>query len=243
MTNNFNDMEWIVKNRIFFSGAKNPVGWSIWGAIILFAGMQYLGCGGNATTSTVRQEAPREAPKGGPAIQNPRQETGQMTGEERQREVLLQYNLGWPYYRAREYELAIPHFWNVIKYDSENKYPGIYLHLAEAYVELQKPDSALLVYEMGALKDPTNILVHQRLQWLYRTRGELDKAISETEEILRLDDGNDEYLRQLVDLLVRTGQLGKAVAVYDNLLAKNPGNVQYSQEKMNLLHQMGDSGK
>lgn len=228
-------MEGIVKNRIFLSGAKNPVGWSVWAAIVLFAGIQYLGCGGTATTSTVRQHAPKEEPNGEPAVQNPQHEEGQMTGERRQREVLVQYNLGWPHFQAKEYELAIPHFWNVITYDNENKYASIYRRLADAYIELQKPDSALLVYEMGAQKDPKNIFIHQRLQWLYRSTGELDKAISETEEILRLDEGNDEYLKQLVDLLIRTDQLSKAITVYDNLLAKNPGNEQYINEKMNLI--------
>jgi len=165
-----------------------------------------------------------------------------ISDEERQRQALIEYNLGYQYFNNKNLEEALPHLWNTTKLDKELKYPGIYRRIGEAYIQLEKPDSAQIAYEIGARLVPDDIFIHRRLQWLYEIKNDFSSSIDELKKIIELVDESEveEYYTKLAELLMKEDRIEEAMEVYKTLSEKYPDNRQYKEERMSLFDLLGD---
>ena len=160
----------------------------------------------------------------------------------RRRQVDLDFNLAYyEYYSHKNYKDAIPFYWRAIKNDEELRYPGMYNQLGQSYIEIEEPDSAQIVYEMGVEKVPDDIYMHERLEWIYEAKSEFDKAIVEAEKILELGGDKQYYLTKLKDLYIRNNQIQEAINIYDKLIELEPDSKELQDQKTNLIKLSGGS--
>lgn len=163
----------------------------------------------------------------------------------RMHQALLDYNFAYQNYAQKNFKQATSHYWNTIENDKELKYKGVYRQLGQCYIELEEPDSAQMVYEMGVEITPEDIYTHEKLEWIYEAKNDYPRAIEQTKEILELskDDAEKQkyYLTKLKDLYMRTDQIENAIEIFDKLIAMDPENKQLQDQKMNLIQLSGGS--
>ncbi len=160
---------------------------------------------------------------------------------QRMHQVDIDFNFAYQYYSHKDFRDAIPHYWEAIKNDGELRYPGMYRQLGQSYIEIEEPDSAQMVYEMGVEKVPDDVYIHERLEWIYEAKLEFEKAIVETEKTLKLGGDEQYYLTKLKDLYIRNNQIQEAINVYDKLIELSPDNKELQDQKTNLIKLSGGS--
>ena len=160
---------------------------------------------------------------------------------QRMHQVDIDFNFAYQYYSHKDFRDAIPHYWEAIKNDRELRYPGMYRQLGQSYIEIEEPDSAQMVYEMGVEKVPDDVYIHERLEWIYEAKLEFEKAIVETEKTLKLGGDKQYYLTKLKELYIRNNQIQEAINVYDKLIELSPDNKELQDQKTNLIKLSGGS--
>ena len=193
--------------------------------------MIYFSCG-STTEEVIKVEQDIEAVK---AAQD------SAARVKRMHQVDVDFNFAYQFYSHKDFREAIPHYWRAIENDKELRYPGMYRQLGQSYIEVEDPDSAQMVYEMGVEKVPDDIYMHEKLEWIYEAKLEFDMAIAETNKILELGGDKQYYLTKLKDLYVRNNQIQEAISVYDKLIELNPDNKELQDQKTNLIKLSGGS--
>ncbi len=198
---------------------------------IVYISMVYFSCG-STTEEVIKVEQDTAAVK---AAQD------SAARVQRMHQVDIDFNFAYQYYSHKDFRDAIPHYWEAIKNDRELRYPGLYRQLGQSYIEMEEPDSAQMVYEMGVEKVPDDVYIHERLEWIYEAKSEFEKAIVETEKTLKLGGDKQYYLTKLKDLYIRNNQIQEAINVYDQLIALSPDNKELQDQKTNLIKLSGGS--
>ena len=83
-------------------------------------------------------------------------------------------------------------------------------------------ERALRVAESAVLLDGANGDAHAVLGWILRLLGEVDRAIREVEEGVRLAPNNTEILGTAASVLADTGEYGQAEEIFGKILSINP---------------------
>ncbi len=198
------------------------------GVSILFIISAYYGCG--ASTQEVAKTEKKET-------------ISQATKDSiRKRQVDIDFNTAYfEYYSHKRYKEAVPFYWKAINNDKEVRYTGMFQQLGQCYIEMEEPDSAQLVYEAGFKLKTDDRYMHEKLQWIYEAKLEIDKAIEEANIIIELGGDEDVYLMKLKNLYVRNDQIDEAIETYDKLIAKDPDNKELQDQKTNLIKLSGGS--
>ena len=160
-------------------------------------------------------------------------------------QVDLDFNFAYQHFTHKDFKQAIPYYWKAIENDKELRYKGMYRQLAECYLELEVPDSAQMVCEMGFEKIPGDIYICKKLEWIYEAKMNFEKAIELTQRILELcvDDAKEQkyYLTKLKDLYLKSDQIEKAIDIFDKLIVFEPDNKELQDQKTSLIQLSGGS--
>ncbi len=199
----------------------------LFGTVLLIL-MIYFGCG--STTKEVAKND-KEA-----VLSQAEQDA------KRKHQVDLDFNIAfYEYYSHKRYREAIPFYLKAIENDKEVRFPGMYQQLGQCYIEIEESDSAQIAYEMGVEKTPDNIYIHEKLEWIYESKMEIDKAIKECEKIIELGGDKEVYLIKLKSLYVRNDQIDEAIDVYNKLIELHPEDKDLQDQKTNLIKLSGGS--
>ncbi|MCK4967212.1 hypothetical protein KAS50_09275, partial [bacterium] len=162
----------------------------------------------------------------------------------RMHQVVLDFNFAYQHYTQKNFKQATPYYWKAIENDKERKY-DMYRQLGQCYIELEEPDSAQMVYEMGVEKTPDDIYIREKLEWIYEAKMAFEKAIEQTQKILELsvDDAEKQkyYLVKLKDLYLRSDQIENAIDIFDKLIVLEPDNKELQDQKTSLIQLSGGS--
>ena len=151
------------------------------------------------------------------------------------------WSLGYENYKGNMYKDALPHFWKVVELDTIKKFTSLYRYLGDSYIKLEKPDSAEIVYKMGADYYPDNSFYHRSLGWLLTGKRENAAAIEEYKKAIELEEEPkaDDY-RSLGNLLVQEDMIDDAIPVYEKLVALEPSNAEAQGVLAQLIRSTGD---
>jgi len=155
-------------------------------------------------------------------------------------ELAKSWSFGWENYKNKQYERATKHFWKLVKIDTIQKFPRVYRYLGDSYFKLNQPDSAQLVFEMGAKKHPEDPHLHRMLGYLLLQREQIAEAIDEYEKVMELEPESVEDLKQLAALYVRADRVNDGIATYERILEIDPDNVEAQKNLSELLRTTGD---
>jgi tetratricopeptide (TPR) repeat protein len=169
-------------------------------------------------------------------------------------ELNRNWSFGFQHYRNRQYAEVPRYFWKVVAMDTAQKSPGsadhggastppdttkpaapsrafpqVFDFLGQAYLQLNKPDSAQLVYALGAKTLPNDAGLRRNLAQLLAARSQLDLALAEYERIIALGAATEDDYRRLANLHVRANHYDQAIAACEKILALNPNDAEIRQ--------------
>lgn len=153
-----------------------------------------------------------------------------------QLELTRNWSFGFENYKNRRYE-EVPHFfWRVIQMDSAKFFADVYSVLANSYLQLGKPDSARVVYEIGIGALPQNAHLYRGLAALFASQNEFVAAIGQYQKVIALNAaGEDDYL-QLSQLYRVAGDTANAVKMLAKLQEMAPQDFAVRRELATLNH-------
>jgi len=157
-------------------------------------------------------------------------------------ELIRHWSLGFQQYRNKQFAAATRYFWKVVAIDTmslpaaannhettaapHRKYPQVFDFLGHSYFQLNEPDSAKLVYELGIAALPEETNLRRNLAYLLTAREQLDRAVVEYQQIRELGAATEDDFRRMANLYVRLNQYDKAIAAYEKILALSPDDAE-----------------
>jgi tetratricopeptide (TPR) repeat protein len=152
-------------------------------------------------------------------IQLPKKES---EAEERirseQKSIALQHFIDGSLFESKnEYAQAIIEFQDALRYDKD---PAIYYALAKNYSALNKFALAAEAAREAVKLDSANITYGETLAEIYIKAFQIDEAIAEYREILRIDSTHVQSMFNLAQLLSPKHPL-QALEIYDKILQRN----------------------
>ncbi|MBC7187427.1 MAG: tetratricopeptide repeat protein [Calditrichaeota bacterium] len=156
-------------------------------------------------------------------------------------EILKKWSLGYEHYKNKSYRDAIPHLWKVIELDTaQHEMKEVYTVLGDAYIKLNVPDSALIVYELGVRVFPQNAHLHRSLGYLYAVIGRVPEAIRQYEEALEIEPDAINDRRALAALYVKAENVEGAILQLEKVLQQDPSDKQSQETLSSLYRASGD---
>ena len=163
-------------------------------------------------------------------------------------ELDKKWNLGFQHYRKQQYGVALRYLWEVAAIDTAQnganlrRFPQVFDFLGQAYFYLNKPDSALLVYELGVTAFPNDADLRRNLAVLLAKLGQFDSALAEYKIIIQLGAATEDDYRRMANLYVRINQYDKAIPVLEKILALNPNDVE-TRQVLSTLRRTNDDNE
>lgn len=179
-------------------------------------------------------------------------------------ELNRNWSFGFQHYRNRQYAEVPRYFWKVVAMDTAQKsagaanhskdgtapdstkkaapiraFPQVFDFLGQTYLQLNKPDSAQLVYELGVKTLPSDAGLRRNLAQLLAARSQFIPALAEYEHIITLGAATADDYRRMANLHVRTNQFDKAIAACEKILALNPNDAEIRQTLSALYRATG----
>lgn len=135
------------------------------------------------------------------------------------------------YYKNEEFTSAVPYFWKALACDKtlrptkeDRIFTTVYDKLAEAYVNLSFPDSAVLTYKM-AYKDFAEVNYIYAIGNMFESKlSEPDSAIAYYREYYNLTKDPEE-LKRIAGVQISASQYEESIATYEEYLAIVPDDV------------------
>ncbi|RKY87858.1 hypothetical protein DRQ09_03805 [candidate division KSB1 bacterium] len=163
-------------------------------------------------------------------------------------ELVYNYSFGYEDYKNKEYQKALPRLLKANQIDIElNKdklqYEGIYGFIADCYIKLGKPDSALWAYKSGLKHKPDNVIMHKGLVYVYTLKNDVEGLIEEYKilsELVKKKEEKIDFLERLKSIYVTRNEIQEALNVYDKLLEIDPQNKSYIDDRLTLLKSTGN---
>jgi len=151
-----------------------------------------------------------------------------------QMELKRNWSFGLENYKNRRYQ-EVPHFfWRVVEIDSAKSLVDVYSFLANAYAQLAKPDSALLVYQMGIQALPQNAALYRGVAALLAAQEKKMDAIAQYQQVIALNAADEHDYRRLGELYLATGDTAKAIAALEQAEAMAPGDREIRGKRSSL---------
>ncbi len=179
-------------------------------------------------------------------------------------ELNRNWGFGFQHYRKRQYAQVPRYFWKVVELDTVQspastaerngasvatatadkptacrRFPRVFDFLGQAYLQLNQPDSAELVYELGVKTLPNDASLRRNLAQLLAARVQLDLALAEYERIIPLGAATEDDYRRMANLYVRNNQYEEAIAAYEKILALNPADAEVRKTLSTLYKATG----
>lgn len=129
------------------------------------------------------------------------------------------FNLGNNYFRRGRFRQALTGY---IKEEESYARPRLFLHMAQAYGNLGKVDSAMYAYRRALAIDSSYAPAYAWLGQLHKEQGETNEAIAYTERALALDSTNLKYQYFLGNLSLEADRPEAAVAHLQPVVLDQP---------------------
>jgi len=156
------------------------------------------------------------------------------------RQLNIAWSTGYENHKGKMYEDAIKPFWRVVELDTVQRFPDLYTFLGDCYMKLNKPDSALIVYTMGAERFSQKSHYHRSMAYLLSAKNENEPAIEAYQKALEIDPENVADLQAVGNLLIQADRNDEALEVYQNLTELEPDNAENQRLYAQLLRTTGD---
>ncbi|MFQ6112916.1 MAG: tetratricopeptide repeat protein [bacterium] len=153
------------------------------------------------------------------------------------------WSFGFENYKNKQFADATKHFWKVAKMDTIKKFPRVYRYLGDSYFQLQKPDSAQIVFEMGIKKYPDDSHLHRMVGYILAQKELTDEAISEYETVVQIDSESVRDWKQLAALYAKVDRYDDAISAYERVLKLDPDDEEAHNNVSALYAATGQSEK
>lgn len=150
------------------------------------------------------------------------------------------WSTAWEYYKNKTYRSSISPFWKVVELDTIQRFKNIYSLLSDAYVQLNNPDSAQLVLELGIKEYPDNAHLHRTLAYYLAGRGQIEEAIEEYETTVAIDTTQVTDWKALGNLYIKTDRIDDAIKAYETVVEMDPTDQETHQTLSSLYRSSGD---
>ena len=193
----------------------------VWAVVILL-----FGCGSSRKKSASEQElAPPPKNEGSQSVY--------------QIELKRNWSFGFENYKNRRYQ-DVPHFfWRVVEMDTTKAFIDVYSFLANAYLELGKPDSAFLVYEHGIRTHPDNSNLYRGLADLLVSQDRKDEAIAHYQKLVEMNTAEEDDFRKLCELFLATADTIRAIEALEKVQALAPEDLEI-RHRLSMLYPSGN---
>jgi tetratricopeptide (TPR) repeat protein len=188
--------------------------------------MLLIGCGSSRKNGAGEQEM---APP-------PRGEASQSAY---QIELKRNWSFGFENYKNRRYQ-DVPHFfWRVVEMDTARAFIDVYSFLANAYLELGKPDSALLVYEHGIRTLPDNSNLYRGMADLLASQDRKAEAIAHYQKLAEMNTAEENDFRKLGELSFAVADTIHAIEALEKVQALAPEDLEI-RRRLSMLYPSGN---
>jgi tetratricopeptide (TPR) repeat protein len=158
-------------------------------------------------------------------------------------ELKKNWSFGYENYKNKQYKRASRYFWKVVELDTINMFNSKpFRYLGNSYFQLQNPDSAQIVFELGSNRYPDDVYLHQNVGFLLVQRGDIAGAIPHYEKTVELEPESSDDLKQLAALYTKEEKTEEAIATYEKYQKLNPDDLEVQSIVSELYRQMGDMG-
>lgn len=151
------------------------------------------------------------------------------------------WSTAFEYYKNKTYRSSIKSFWKVIELDTIDRFKDKFSLLSNAYINLNNPDSAQIVLEMGVQEYPDNAHLHRTLAYFLDGRGQTEEAIAEYEKATEIDDSQVSDWKALANLYIKNDQLEEATAAFEKVTELDPKDQDAQRTLSRLYKSSGDS--
>lgn len=124
--------------------------------------------------------------------------------------------------------------------DADRRYPQIFAELADSYVKLEKPDSALITYQHAIERYPRSAFFHRSAAWLLTAKQQLPEAIDAYLNAIEIDNQNLSDYKNVGRLLLSANRNQEALVIYEKLTELDPNDAEAQGIYTSLLSQTGD---
>ncbi len=157
-----------------------------------------------------------------------------------EREFLIAFSTGHEHWKNKNYVDAVQPLKKAAELDVNKRYPQIYTELADSYLKLEQPDSALIVYRAATEKYPQNAYFHRSAAWLLTGKQQIAEAIDEYLKAIELDGQTVSDYKNVGRLLISANRSDEALTVYEKLTTLDPNDAEAQEIYASLLAQTGD---
>jgi len=159
--------------------------------------------------------------------------------EKYKREFLIAFSTGNEHHKNKNYIDAIKPLLKAARMDTGKQYPTIFTKLADSYLKLDKPDSALIVYQNALKRYPDNAFFWRSSGWLLTAKQQIPEAIEAYSNAIDLDGKTLADYKNLGPLLISEDRLDEALAIYEKIAQMDPKDVEAQQIYAKLMDQLG----
>lgn len=156
-----------------------------------------------------------------------------------EREFLIAVSTGNEHHKNRNYQDAIKPLKKAAAMDTSGRFPSVYRQLADSYIKLDQPDSALAVYRQGLARYPDNAFFYRSLGWLLTAKQEIPEAIDAYMNAIKYDGETVSDYQNVGPLLISQDRLEEALEVYREWAAMEPQNAQVQETIATLMSSVG----
>ena len=188
---------------------------------------------GCATTGTTDTSILDEAA----AAQDAREDS--LAKAQYEREFLIALSTGNEHHKNKNFKDAIKPLKKAAVMDTSGRYPLIFRQLADSYIKLDQPDSALAIYRAGLERYPDNAYFYRSLGWLLTAKQEIPEAIDAYMNAIKYDGETLADYQNVGPLLISQDRLEEALEVYQKWAEEEPQSPQVQETIATLLSQLG----
>ena len=124
--------------------------------------------------------------------------------------------------------------------DADGRYPQIFTELADSYIKLEKPDSALITYQRAIERYPQNAFFLRSAAWLLTAKQQFSEAIDDYLKAIEIDDQTVSDYENVGRLLVSANRNQEALGIYQKLTELDPSDAEAQKIYASLLSQTGN---
>lgn len=159
--------------------------------------------------------------------------------EKYNREKAIAFSTGHEHHKNKNYRDAIKPLWKAAKMDTAKEWSSVYTKLADCYIQLDKADSAMIVYEQAIEKYPDNAFFYRSLGYYLTAYNRIPEAIDAYQNAIKYDGETLADYKALGPLLVQQDRLEEALEVYKTIVEKDPNDGEAQQTLASLMSSMG----
>jgi len=123
--------------------------------------------------------------------------------------------------------------------DTARAFIDVYSFLANAYLQLGKPDSAFLVYEHGIRTLPDNSNLYRGMANLLASQERRDEAIAHYQKLVEMNTAEEDDYKRLGELFLVAADTLHAIEVFEKVQTLAPDDLEI-RHRLSMLYPSGN---